>query len=288
MADMVAGGIAVPNALVEVMTDFVALDPTDWDAWQAAANEVEDAMWKEPCECGAMRVVTAFRDGAEQRREEPVNKLGSYGHRYATCDEQNDAEYEARIGERPEAALERRLSYLRAWDAVCHGTRVSNACWDALLSEDLQLRSPPPPSRRYTLAGTLMCDFATAMGLLELGPRDVLARLRKPLTDQHLVDVHRAIHLDDVAAFVSLVRERPRYLLEEVESGANGAQIGFVSTSVEPCRLTLLLSSTSCGVQRTCTRESSARWKPFSRACSRQASSSCLGGSRGGGRGGGR
>ena len=50
MADMVAGGIAVPNALVEVMTDFVALDPTDWDAWQAAANEVEDAMWKEPCE----------------------------------------------------------------------------------------------------------------------------------------------------------------------------------------------------------------------------------------------
>ena len=269
MADMVAGGIAVPNALVEVMTDFVALDPTDWDAWQAAANEVGSAMCKEPCECGAM------------------NKRGSWGHR-SGCEERNDAEYEARIGERPEAALERRLSYLRAWDAVCHGTRVSNACWDALLSEDLQLRSPPPPSRRYTLAGTLMCDFATAMGLLELGPRDVLARLRKPLTDQHLVDVHRAIHLDDVAAFVRLVRERPRYLLEEVESGANGAQIGFVSTSVEPCRLTLLLSSTSCGVQRTCTRESSARWKPFSRACSRPASSSCLGGSRGGGRGGGR
>ena len=225
---MVAGGIAVPNALVEVMTDFVALDPTDWDAWQAAANEVEDAMWKEPCECGAMRVVTAFRDGAEQRREEPVNKLGSYGHRYATCDEQNDAEYEARIGERPEAALERRLSYLRAWDAVCHGSRVSNACWDALLSEDLQLRSPHlyGPVQPPHLYGPL-CDFATAMGLLELGPRDVLARLRKPLTDQHLVDVHRAIHLDDVAAFVSLVRERPRYLLVRVESGGYGGQLGF-------------------------------------------------------------
>ena len=72
-----------------------------------------------------------------------------------------------------------------------------------------------------------MCDFATAMGLLELGPRDVLARLRKPLTDQHLVDVHRAIHLDDVAAFVSLVRERPRYLLVRVESGGYGGQLGF-------------------------------------------------------------
>ena len=136
------------------------------------------------------------------------------------CRERNDAEYEARIGERPEAALERRLSYLRAWDAVCHGSRVSNACWDALLSEDLQLRSLGE-SRP-------LCDLATAMGLLELGPRDLLARLRKPLTDQHLVDVHRAIHLDDVAAFVSLVRERPRYLLQQVESGAYGAMmIGF-------------------------------------------------------------
>ena len=285
MADMVAGGIAVPNALVEVMTDFVALDPTDWDAWEAAADEVEREMQKEPCECGNMIEKIGFRDGAEQRWKEPMNKQGPYMCKRPGCEARNDAEYEARIGEGPEAALERRLSYLRAWDAVCHGTRVSNACWDALLSEDLQ---PPPPPRGYTLARTLMCDFATAMGLLELGPRDVLARLRKPLTDQHLVDVHRAIHLDDVAAFVSLVRERPRYLLEEVESGANGAQIGFVSTSVEPCRLTLLLSSTSCGVQRTCTRESSARWKPFSRACSRPASSSCLGGSRGGGRGGGR
>ena len=227
MADMVAGGVAVPNALVEVMTDFVALDPTDWDAWEAAADEVEREMQKEPCECGNMIEKIGFRDGAEQRWKEPMNKQGPDMCKRPGCEKRNDAEYEARIGEAPEAALERRLSYLRAWDAVCHGTRVSNACWDALLSEDLQLRSPPPPSQKYTSAGTLMCDFATAMGLLELGPRDVLARLRKPLTDQHLVDVHRAIHLDDVAAFVRLVREHPRYLLEEVESGAYGAQIGF-------------------------------------------------------------
>ena len=175
-----------------------------------------------------MRVVIEFRDdGAEQRREEPANKRGHLCQR-SGCEERNDAEYEARIGERPEAALERRLSYLRAWDAVCHGSRVSNACWDALLSEDLQLRSPHlyGPVQPPHLYGPL-CDFATAMGLLELGPRDVLARLRKPLTDQHLVDVHRAIHLDDVAAFVSLVRERPRYLLVRVESGGYGGQLGF-------------------------------------------------------------
>ena len=96
---------------------------------------------------------------------------------------------------------------------------MSNACWDALLSEDLQLS--------YGALCHLAEEAVTAKGLLELGPRDVLARLRKPQTDQHLVDVHRAIRLDDVAAFVSLVRERPRYLLEEVESGAYGAKIGF-------------------------------------------------------------
>jgi len=60
--------------------------------------------------------------------------------------------------------------------------------------------------------------------------RQLLARLRTPRTDQQLVDIHRALLLDDVDAFLAAVREQPGLLLLEVSSQASGKNIGLVES----------------------------------------------------------
>ena len=217
-------GFTLPAVLVEVITDHVVANTTDWQAWEEHRAAVEDAMRREPCACGGMMT---FRGGPRDGTQSPIKKRGNWCQRNDRgCPQRNEAEYEARIGERPMAALDRRLAYARAWDSVCHASRLDDACWETLLREDYPLRWHGQHEHEIADYGPL-ATLALARPLLGLPARDVLARLRKTQTVQQLVDIHRALLLDDVEAFLDVVRMQPRLLIEEVYTGGNGKSLGL-------------------------------------------------------------
>ena len=218
----------LPTALAGLITAEVVSNTTDWDAYGRIRDAMREVMRTEPCACGGMQHAWPGQGG-----QSPTMKFGRYTACHKSdCGRRNNAEYEARVApynEGDKAALERRLGYAFSWDSVCHASRLEDACWEALLIETFSYRGRPFSPVRGGSQGPLAA-LAEARPVLGLSARQLLARLRTPRTDQQLVDIHRALLLDDVDAFLAAVREQPGLLLLEVSSQASGKNIGLVES----------------------------------------------------------
>ena len=198
-------GVPLPQVLVDLIADKTIVDTVNWPIWVEQYNTVKLAMRKELCSCGSQK-----------------EKIDPW-HNPACCVEQNKAEFEARIGERPEASVERRARRASTLDSVCHGTRVDARCWLTLLKHYIDY------STRYEYDASNLrrgvCSIATALPVLGLTAKQVLAKFtRLRPTDQQLVDVHRAILLNDAEAFLAVVRVQPRFLLADQPTGGTSAR----------------------------------------------------------------
>tara|TARA_B100000795_G_scaffold255846_1_gene227844 strand:+ start:163 stop:1056 length:894 start_codon:yes stop_codon:yes gene_type:complete len=221
----------LPTALTGLITAEVVANTTDWDAHDRIRDAVHDAMRTEPCACGGMK--PDGWPGQVGQAQLPSTKWYTNCCQTSDCRRRNFAEFEARVGapyhEPDKAALDRRLGYAFSWDSVCHASRLEDACWEALLREKFSYRGTPFSPVRAGYQGPLAA-LAVARPVLGLSARQLLARLRTPRTDQQLVDIHRALLLDDVDAFLAAVREQPGLLLLEVSSQASGKHIGLVES----------------------------------------------------------
>ena len=218
----------LPTALAGLITAEVVSNTTDWDAYERIRDAMREVMRTEPCACGGMQPAWPGQEG-----QSPTMKFGGYTACHESdCGRRNNAEYEARVApynEGDKAALERRLRYAFSWDSVCHASRLEDACWEALLIETFSYRGTPFSPVRAGSQGPLAA-LAVARPVLGLSARQLLARLRTPRTDQQLVNIHRALLLDDVDAFLVVVREQPGLLLVKVSSQASGKNIGLVES----------------------------------------------------------
>ena len=218
----------LPTALTGLITAEVVANTIDWDAHDRIRIAVHDAMRTEPCACGGLQ--PDGWPGQVGQAQLPSTKWYTNCCQTSDCRRRNVAEFEARVGapyhEPDKAALDRRLGYAFSWDSVCHASRLEDACWEALLIENFSYRGTPFGPVRAGSQGPLAA-LAEARPVLGLSARQLLARLRTPRTDQQLVDIHRALLLDDVDAFLLAVREQPGLLLVKVSSQASGKHIGL-------------------------------------------------------------
>ena len=216
---MELSGVGLPQALVESITEALAKDWVDWPAWDEHREEVLRLMREEEtCACGSAR-----------------HKM--WNSCRAACNDRDDLEYKARIGDTPRLALDQRLANIHRWDTVCKGSRVHDACWRQLLREDCDVRKNEnfyqEVPERYPCTNPSyrpLIGFEKAITVLGASAKLLLARNRNYLTDQQLVDVHRALVLDDEAEFVALARRLPRVLLDSghIDSGSGDrTKIGF-------------------------------------------------------------
>ena len=242
---------ALPEALVGLVTDKLLEDPTDWAAWKQRRDDIYREMAEEPCECGSSRTVWRMvGKGAETEEQRPSTRAGAEA--CVACEEWNEASLIERAGPAPRVVLQRRVADALSWDAVCRGSRVPEAAWHTLLLEDHRLRKRKHPDNKCLATPE---QAMAAIGLsakqtlrrCQADKRDLLGtlRTREHSTVQQVVDVHRALLLDDDAAFLALARARPRILLDHVATGSRHAAPGpRANPTRDPENLTLALALT--------------------------------------------
>lgn len=216
------GCVPLPDALVyEIVSTLIASDSPDpagrWAEWECVHRNIDRALAREPCMCGACEVSIHGHGFA------PLTKAGPGLCMQPCCRKRNADEFEARVkacvGERPDLAIRKRLLDACSWDAVCHGARVANTQWWSLLLEGYD-RGP----RRGTLA---LCALRLTIQLTRLTAKQVLCRAQQPVSLQQVVDIHCAINLDDDASFIGVARASPRLLLDPIDTYHQGRHLGL-------------------------------------------------------------
>lgn len=198
----------LPQALVDLITDFVIKDTRDWKTWTANHDRVKDEMKKEPCACSTLN-----------------KKFGGYCFdpfptESAACRLRNNEELYRRCGgSSPYQDRTERIMHAFSWDAVCTHTRVHNQAWKSLLVQECT--SDPC---------VCIATPENALAILNVNAKSLLRRMRLKCRPQLMADMHRAILLDDADAFVSVARQCPPLILGCVKKRLGGLTLALWPT----------------------------------------------------------